>query len=140
MDDEEEEVDAGGSVHDVGGLLCDCEGAAGFVVSCGGCSGAPGLGCSFGRAACLWSGLAEDFVALDDTVTTAVLVLPSGATLVMVCTTSAAVRSGAASWPAAASMDATVANMVATTTPPAASMTAVPARFFGGAASVGDCG
>ncbi|MDT7783382.1 MAG: hypothetical protein QOF58_1801 [Pseudonocardiales bacterium] len=71
--------------------------------------------------------------------TTTVLVLPSGATVVMVCTTSADERSGVASWPDAASIDATVANRVATTTPPAASMTAVPARFFGGAGSVGDC-
>lgn len=137
VDDVDEEVDvAGGSVHDVGGLLCVCDGSVGFVVSCGCCCGAPGLGCSFGRAACLRSGAAEDLGALDDTV----LVLPSGATLVMVWTTSADVCSGFASWPLAASMDATVANSVATTTPPAASITAVPTRFFCGAASDGDCG
>jgi hypothetical protein len=136
--DEEEEDDAGGSGYDAGGLLCGCVGWAGFVVTWG-CSGVPGFGCSWGRAACLRSGLADEG-APEDTVTTAVLVLPSGATLVMVWTASAAVRSGAASLPDAASMDATVANRVATTTPPAASITAVPTRFFGAADSVGDCG
>ncbi|GAB2869892.1 hypothetical protein GCM10027200_82740 [Lentzea nigeriaca] len=141
VDDAGEEDDAGGSIHDVGGLLCVCVGSPGLVVSCGccGCCGAPGLGCSFGRAACLRSGLADDAGAPEDTVTTTVLVLPSGATLVMVWTTSADVRSGFASWPLVASMDATVANRVATTTPPAASITTVPTRFFGGVASVGDC-
>ncbi|MFI6096667.1 hypothetical protein ACIA8G_13985 [Lentzea sp. NPDC051213] len=136
-DAEEEGEDDGGSVTDVGGLVCVGDGSPGFVV-CRGCSGAPGFGCSCGRAACLRSGVAEDFAAPEDTVTTTVLVLPSGATLVMVCTTSADVRSGLDSWPEAASMDATVANRVATTTPPAASMTAVPTRFFG-AGSAGDC-
>ena len=138
-DAEEEEEDAGGSVHDAGGLLCVCEVAGGFVVTFGWSAGA-GFGCSWGRAACLRSGVAEDFGAPDDTVTTTVLVLPSGATLVMVWTTSEDVRSGVASLPDAASMDATVANSVATTTPPAASITAVPTRFFGGTGSVGDCG
>jgi hypothetical protein len=135
----EEEVDVGGSVHDVGGLLSVCDGSTGFVVGCG-WSGVPGFGGSFGGAACLRSGLADGADALEDTVTTTVFVLPSGATLVMVCTTSADVCSGLASWPLAASMDATVANRVATTTPPADSITAVPTRFFGGAGSVGDCG
>lgn len=134
--DAEEEVGDGGSVHDVGGLLFVCDGSAGFVVSCGGC-GASGFGCSCGRAACLRSGVADDEPALDGTVTRTVLVLPSGATLVIVWTTSADARSGFACWPAAASMEATVANNVATTTPPAASITTVPFRFFGG--SAGDC-
>ncbi|SER54732.1 hypothetical protein SAMN05216188_112197 [Lentzea xinjiangensis] len=128
-DDSEDEVVGDGSVHDAGGLLCVSVGSAGFVVTLG-CSGAPGRGCAWDCAACLRSGVAEDFGAADDTVTTTVLVLPSGATLVIVWTTSADARSGAASSPEAASMDATVANRVATTTPPAASMTAVPMRFF----------
>lgn len=84
------------------------------------------------------SGLPDEG-APEDTVTTTVLVLPSGATLVMVWTMSADVRSGAASLPEAASMEATVANRVATTTPPAASITAVPTRFFGATGSAGDC-
>lgn len=104
-----------------------------------GCSGGAGFGCSCGRAPCFRSAT-DDFGAPEETVTTTVLVLPSGATLVMVSTTSAEARSGVASLPDAASMDATVANRVATTTPPAASITAVPTRFFGGTGSVGDCG
>ncbi|WP_434439967.1 hypothetical protein [Lentzea sp. E54] len=95
----------------------------------------PGRGCSCGRAACLRSGLSDDG-APEDTVT--MTVLPSGATLVIVCTMSADACSGLASRPDAASMEATVANIVATTTPPAASITAVPTRFFGAVA--GDCG
>ncbi|MFD4644366.1 hypothetical protein ACFWN2_44160 [Lentzea sp. NPDC058436] len=145
VDDDEEvddEVDDGGSVWG-GGVLCVSVfvGFAGSVVSCG-WSGVPGFGWSCWGAACLrsWADAGFCVPALEDTVTTTVLVLPSGATLVMVCTTSAAVRSGAASRPDAASMDATVANRVATTTPPAASITAVPLRFFGWAGSVGDCG
>lgn len=141
VDDADEDEDAGGSVCDEGGVVCvwvGCVGWTGFVVSCG-WSGVPGFGCSWGRAACLRSGFADEG-APEDTVTTTVLVLPSGATLVMVWTTSAAVRSGAASRPDEASMDATVANRVATTTPPAASITAVPTRFFGAAGSVGDSG
>lgn len=121
-------------------MLCvGLVGFAGSVVSCG-WSGVPGFGWSCGRAACLRSGADDGFGAPEDTVTTTVLVLPSGATLVMVCTMSADVRSGLASRPEAASMEATVANRVATTTPPAASITAVPMRFFGWACSVGDCG
>ena len=144
VDDEEDDdaVDDGGSVWG-GGVLCVSVfvGLAGSVVSCGP-SGVPGFGWSCCGAACLRSGADAGLgaPALEDTVTTTVLVLPSGATLVMVCTMSAAVRSGAASRPDAASMDATVAKSVATTTPPAASITAVPTRFFCGAGSVGDCG
>jgi hypothetical protein len=82
-DAEEEGVDAGGSDDDAGGLLWVCVGSAGFVVSFG-WSGVPGLGCSWGRAACLRSGLADEALAPEDTVTTTVLVLPSGATLVRV--------------------------------------------------------
>lgn len=142
VDDADEDDDAGGSGSDVGGLLwgwVGCVGSAGFVVTWG-WSGVPGCGWSGGRAACcLRSGFADEG-APEDTVTTTVLVLPSGATLVMVWTTSADVCSGAASLPDAASMDATAANRVATTTPPAASITAVPTRFFGTTGSVGDCG
>ena len=138
-EDEEDDEDVGVSVQDVGGLLCVCEVAGGFVVTFG-CSGGAGFGCSCGRAPCFRSAATDDFGAPEETVTTTVLVLPSGATLVMVSTTSAEARSGVASLPDAASMDATVANRVATTTPPAASITAVPIRFFGGTCSVGDCG
>ncbi|GHH45557.1 hypothetical protein GCM10017774_46630 [Lentzea cavernae] len=140
--EDEVEDDVGGSVWGGGVLSVSVlVGFAGSVVSCG-WSGVPGFAWSCGGAACLRSWLDTAFGAPEpeDTVTTTVLVLPSGATLVMVCTTSAAVRSGAASRPDAASMDATVANRVATTTPPAASITAVPMRFFGWAGSVGDCG
>lgn len=137
-DEDEDAGDVGVSLEDVGGLLCVCEVAGGLVVTFG-CSGGAGFGCSCGRAPCFRSAT-DDFGAPEDTVTTTVLVLPSGATLVMVSTTSEDARSGVASLPDAASMEATVANMVATTTPPAASITAVPTRFFGGTGSVGDCG
>jgi len=139
-EDEVEGVEDGVSVWD-GGVL-DGFVSVGWVGCCVWCgwSGVPGFGlsCCCG-AACLWSGVDGFFGAPEDTVTTTVLVVPSGATLVMVCTTSADVRSGAASRPDAASMEATVANRVATTTPPAASITAVPLRFLRGVGS-GDCG
>ena len=136
-----------GGVHDVGGLLC---GVVVTVGSAGGCCGFCAAGCcgfcSSGRERCLRS--ASAFAAppaLDDagveTVTITVDVLPSGATLVDVMVSATpAFGSGVARGPSLASIDATVANIVATTTPPAASMTTVDTFFFGASETEGDCG
>lgn len=94
---------------------------------------------SSGRVRCLRSVLGPALDADVEIVMTTVDVVPSGPTLVevVVCTTSA-FGSGFACWPPLASTDASDAKAVATTTPPAASMTTVDTFFFDGVE--GDCG
>lgn len=121
-------------VQDVGGLLCGVVVTVGWAggvwVTAGGWPGSSGLAICL-RSAFGFAASADDDADVD-TVTITVDVLPSGATLVDVSTTTSAFGWGFACSSLVASIDARVANIVATTTPPADSRTTVDTFFFDG--------